>query len=116
MVGLANDLEQSPGLGLADGSSLADSHNVADGGLVALVMRVKLPRAAHALLVQRMLDDAFNGYDDRFLHLVGNDLSRLALDVFGHLCLLLSLTKNGLDSGNLVFRFADARSVGGLAR
>src|SRR5215204_5972023 len=73
LLGLLDDVDQAPALRLRKRAGLDDADHIALAGLVALVVRVQRPRAAHDLLVSRVAADDVDPHRDRFLALVGDD-------------------------------------------
>src|SRR6185295_14307003 len=72
-LGLLENLDQAPALGLRQRPGLDDADGVALAGLVALIVCVQGPRAADDLLVGRVTAHDVDPDGDRFLALVGDD-------------------------------------------
>src|ERR1700722_12092891 len=68
-----HDLEETPTLVFADRTGLHDSNDVADLGVVGLVMRLEAHRLADDFLVGRMGNARLGHHDDRLVHLVARD-------------------------------------------
>src|SRR6476620_6008731 len=70
---LLHYVDQAPALGLGERPRLDDPNHVALAGLVALVVRVQLGRAAHDLLVSAVTAGDVDADRDRFVALAGDD-------------------------------------------
>src|SRR5829696_3061994 len=73
LPGLLDYVDQAPALRLRQRPGLDDANDVALAGLVALIVRVQRPRAAHDLLVGGVAADDVDPHRDRLLALVGDD-------------------------------------------
>src|SRR5471032_1953691 len=68
-----DDLEKTPTLVFADRARLHDANDVADLGVVGLVVRLEAHRLADDLLVGRMGNARLGHHDDRLVHFVALD-------------------------------------------
>src|ERR1700690_80757 len=75
LLAALDDREQAPGLAPRQRPARRDGHGIALTGLVVLVVREQLGRAAHELAVGRMAHDAFDRDRDGLVHLVAHDLA-----------------------------------------
>jgi hypothetical protein len=116
MVRRSHDLEETVRLVFADRSSFRDADDIADASLPIFVVRLESMRSPHALFVQRMLNDVFNGHDDGLMHLVAHDRAGLGLELTGHLCLLSTFGQDRRDASDLTFRLAQSGRVFCLSR
>src|SRR5262245_27418445 len=64
LLGLLEDLDDTPALGGGQRAGLRDPHAVADAALVGLVVHLELAGAPQDLAVQRVLDAVLDGDDD----------------------------------------------------
>src|SRR5579859_6882993 len=72
LLRLFHDLEQAPALLLGDGARLGDADEVADAGLVLLVVHLEPGPLLHRLAVQPVGLGRADLDDDRLVHLVGD--------------------------------------------
>ena len=90
--GSFDDLDDAPGLALADRPALGDRDRVARSARAFLVVRHDLRGAANELSVGRVLDQALDRHGDALLHLVATTrpmVRRLVLSLAsGLMCLL----------------------------
>src|SRR5689334_14942340 len=70
---LLHHVDQAPALGLRERTGLDHTDHVALAGLVALVVRVQLGRAADDLLVSAVAAGDVDADGDRFVALAGDD-------------------------------------------
>src|SRR5690242_10970570 len=77
--GALQDLDEAPALVFAERAGLLDAHDVADAGVVVLVVRLEFVGEAIGTLVDRVLLQRFDGDDDGLLHLVAGDPPDLGL-------------------------------------
>src|SRR5579863_2291787 len=70
-----DDREQAPGFAARERPARPDRHRIALPGLVVLIMRQQLGRAADVLAVGRMADHPLDLDRDGLVHLVADDLS-----------------------------------------
>ena len=71
--GTFNDLDQTPGLGLGQGSALLDHDHIALMGAIVLVMGMELGALADIFAELWVFDLALNNNRDRLAHLVTGD-------------------------------------------
>src|SRR5690606_31463393 len=71
-AGLADDLDDTPGLALRQRTTLADRDRIADAARVVLVVRHDLRRPANELAVDRMPNQALDRNRNALVHLVAD--------------------------------------------
>src|SRR6478736_274580 len=86
LLGLLDDLDQTPPLGSGKRAGLHHYNEVADACRIGLIVSLDLGRTAQDLAVERVLDAVLDLYGDGLVHLVGRHVTatRLAIRaVFG---------------------------------
>src|SRR3954454_4044717 len=89
LLGLLEDLDDTPALGRRQRTGLHDQDPVADAAVVLLVVRLELRRTPQDLAVQRVLDPVLDRDHDRLVHLVADDEALTDLAPSVALCRLL---------------------------
>src|SRR5262249_12508461 len=72
-----DDVEKTPPLLFRVRAAFLNAYDVADPGVVLLVVRLEARRAAYDLLIDGVTDAGLADHHDRFLHLVGHDAALL---------------------------------------
>src|SRR6218665_1119116 len=100
LLGLLDDINETPPLGCRQRTGLGDDDKVTDSGGVELVMSLHLGCAAQNLAVEGVLDPVFDLHDDRLLHLVAHNVAATSLAVAtGRLSRLSLIGNRGLRLG-----------------
>src|SRR6218665_244403 len=81
LLGLLDDVNETPPLSCRQRPGLGDDDKVTDSGGVELVVSLDLGCAAQNLAVEGVLDPIFDLHDDRLLHLVAHNVAATSLAV-----------------------------------